>query len=550
MKSTHKRILAALAAIVMTTSALVGCANNDSGSTASGGTASAGEPGTKVHKLRVLGPDATMSNDIKFAERDQYPVWQEFEGLLKAKGLEIEYEMVASAQYKTVIQTRMAAGNDLPDIANISELQDAAAITLGTQGILLDVAKLTEEYSDGSIRKAIDTLYPFADGLTITPEGNKYWFSNLHVKNYEGDKPAPVGLGVTIRKDWREKVGMESPKTVDDLYKILKAYQEKDVNGSGVADEVAIIDIKAFSNGIAQCFGLGYALTNVRGDTLTVDVPWYQDGIKDYISFMKKLVDEKLLDTSGLANVTEIANQKKQENKMALTFDYGLESWLATQTSPAGAEYEALLPMTAIDGIEPAAVVEPHTLVWSKYGITKACKDLEGAIAFFDVVHSEKAIELLTWGQKDIYYEVKDGTNYYKDRTNTKEEAAQKRARGNPLWGGTVFPIIQAANLEYEIVSVPEWKKEYQIAVMDVTPWYSTSNGSFMAIPTAEQTDRKNAIYSAINTYSEELLTKLILGQEKMENWDTFMKQFDALGLPELQKIDQALVDSYKAALK
>lgn len=548
MKSIYKRIICGVSVAAMLTATLAGCSNADDKK----GTTTTASDGTtvEVHKIKALGQDATMQNDIKFAERDQYPVWQEYEELLKAKGLEIDYELVAAEQYKTVIQTRMAAANNLPDIVNITPLDDTAAITLGQKGILLDVAELTKQYSDGSIRGAIDKLYPFADGLTTTPDGHKYWFSNLHVKTYEGDKPAPVGMGITIRRDWREKVQMESPKTADELYKILKAYQEKDTNGNGAKDEVAVIDIKNFSNGIAQSFGLGYAITSVRGDNLTVDVPWYQDGIKDYITYMKKLVDEGLLDTSGLSNITEVGNQKKQENKMALTFDYGLESWLATQTGVEGAAYETLLPLASKEGVEPAAVVEPHTLVWNKYGITNACKDLQGAISFFDVSHSDKAIELLTWGQKDIYYETKDGVNLYKDRVSTKEEAAQKRTRGNPLWGATVFPIIQAANLEYELVSVPDWKKEYQLAVMNVTPWYSTSNASFMAIPTPEQTDRKNQIYTAINTYSEELLTKLILGQESLEDWDSFMKQFETLGLPELQKIDQALVDSYKAQLK
>ncbi|MFZ2538048.1 MAG: hypothetical protein WAX04_04025, partial [Oscillospiraceae bacterium] len=234
----------------------------------------------------------------------------------------------------------------------------------------------------------------------------------------------------------------------------------------------------------------------------------------------------------------------------AVSFDFGLESWLAGQTGAEGAEYLPLLPLKAVEGIEPAAVVEPHTLLWNKYAITKNCKDLEGAVAFFDVVHSDKAIELLTWGIKDDYYEVIDGVNYYKNRITGKEEAAQKRTRGNPLWGDTVFPIIQKANLEYELVSVPDFKKDYQLKVMNHKPWFTTSNTSFTAIPTAEQTEKKNEISSAIYTYSEELLTKLILGTESLDKWDSYMAQFEKLGLPELIKIDQAMVDSYKAKLK
>lgn len=548
-----KQLLAGVLAISLTAGLAVGCGGDNTSSsgsassnTSSGGSADSGSTSAGTHKLKLLGPDATMNNDLKFSEREEYPVWQEFQKLLDAKGLQLEYEMVANEQYKTVIQTRMAAANNLPDIASLSELDDTTAINLGRQGILLDVGELTEQYSDGTIRKAIDTLYPFSDGLTVTPDGHKYWFTNLHVKTYNGSDPAPVGLGITIRKDWLDKLSLSAPTTVDELYDALIAFQENDVNGTGAKDEVAVMNPANFSNGIAQCFGLGYAVVNVRGDNLEVVSPWYQDGIKDYITFMKKMADAGVLDISGIGNVGDVATQRKQENKLALTFDYGLESWLATQTGAEGAEYQALMPLKAIDGIEPAAVMEPHTLVWNKYGITKDCKDLEGAIAFFDVVHSDKAIELLTWGIKDDYYEVIDGVNYYKDRTNTKEEAAQRRTRGNPLWGNTVFPIIQAANLEYELVSVPDWKKAYQLDVMTYTPWYTTSNSSFTAIPTEEQTNRLNEINSAIDTYSQELLTKLILGQESLDNWDSFMKQFESLGLPDMVQIYSDLVKSYQ----
>ena len=544
-----KRIISGIITLSITASLFAGCmdkTDDKSGSTVSG------EAGTEKTILTILGPDATMNNDLKFEEREEYPVWQEFNKLFEDENIGFEFELVASDQYKTVIQTRMAAANKLPDIANISNLDDTTAIKLGNQGIILDVADLTEEYSDGTIRSAIDKYYPFADGLTTTPTGQKYWFSNLHVKNYQGDKPAPVGLAPLVRKDWMDALGAKAPTTAEEYYELLKTFQTKDANGNGViGDEVLIADPSTFSNGIAQWFGLGYAVSSVRGDTLEVVSPWYQDGIKEYIKFMKKLADEKILDTSGISNVTEIGNQRKQENKLASIYDYGMESWLATQTGVEGAEYIPLPPLQAVEGVKPAAVVEPHTLVWNKYAITKDCKNLQAAITYFDIIHSDKSIELQTWGIIDEYYEIKDGVNYYKDRKDTKTEATTRNSRGNPLWGGSAaFPVIQVANLEYEIVPpVPQYKVDYQLGIMEHTPWYSTSNGSFMSIPSSEQTTEKNKIITSIDTYSKELLTKLILGSESLDDWDKFMAQFEELGLKKLIEIDQALVDTYKASL-
>lgn len=44
-------------------------------------------------------------------------------------------------------------------------------------------------------------------------------------------------------------------------------------------------------------------------------------------------------------------------------------------------------------------------------------------------------------------------------------------------------------------------------------------------------------------TYYQELLTKLILGQKSMDDWDIYMEEMQELGLDELIAITQARYD-------
>ena len=60
-----------------------------------------------------------------------------------------------------------------------------------------------------------------------------------------------------IRKDWVDKLGLAMPATTDELFEVLKAFQEQDANGNGEADEVVAIDFDNFANGLSQYFGLG-----------------------------------------------------------------------------------------------------------------------------------------------------------------------------------------------------------------------------------------------------------------------------------------------------
>ena len=50
---------------------------------------------------------------------------------------------------------------------------------------------------------------------------------------------------------------------------------------------------------------------------------------------------------------------------------------------------------------------------------------------------------------------------------------------------------------------------------------------------------------TALTTYSEELLTNLILGRESMNDWDTYMAKLKELGLDRQIEIAQARHDRY-----
>ena len=46
---------------------------------------------------------------------------------------------------------------------------------------------------------------------------------------------------VIVRKDWLANVGLELPKTTEDLYEVAKAFTEDDPDGNGADDTYGII---------------------------------------------------------------------------------------------------------------------------------------------------------------------------------------------------------------------------------------------------------------------------------------------------------------------
>ena len=63
------------------------------------------------------------------------------------------------------------------------------------------------------------------------------------------------------------------------------------------------------------------------------------------------------------------------------------------------------------------------------------------------------------------------------------------------------------------------------------------------AVPTVEEANRIAELSTDLNTYSEELLTKLIMGEQSLDDWDTYMQDLKDLGLDELISINQGRYD-------
>lgn len=557
MKHWKKTLISGMAAVLMIgsiTACSSGSSNNNSNSESQSNTGSSQKEETnndssekQVSTLRMLGP--TSGNKyIKFEDREQYPVWKEIDTLLNNAGLKLDYEWVPAEQYDVVLKTRMASGSDLPDIVNITKLDNTTVLNLAKQGVFLDLNPLIEKYSNGNIKKMYDTEFPYAKKSTTSPDGKMYWFSNLHKKTYQGKDPAPVSLTMLIRKDWLDKLNLPVPTAADEYLETLKKFRDNDANGNGKKDEILSYPYPGLFNGaIVQWFGLGTDITAVDVENKKVVSPWYQDGIKDYFRFMQRLVKEGLLDTSLIEAKGEQVQQKMTDNQVASLTDYNLENY-QEPTIRGGGEYLPLMPLKAVDNITPAAQLEPPFLIFNKYAITKNCKDLEAAIKFFDMVYSDKYADLMFWGIEGQTYKIEsNGAKVFLNNGSAEDMAKTKQVTGNSLLGDTVFPRVQFANLEYELSRLPQSKVDHELQILKYKPYYVNMNNNFLAIPDEKQLETKTKILTNLNTYSSELATKLVLGQKSLDDWDQYIAELKKLGLDQLIEIDQQLLDRYNS---
>lgn len=563
---------------------LAGCGNEDSGQAAGGAESksSAEESGQETSEerqadsgqddagqedtgdlevVKILGRNYTYTGangktvTLKdWATEGKSKRYAMLEEELAKKGVKLELDLIEPDQFDTTIQTMAASGELFDyDMVNITPLDDKTKLNLVKQGQFQPMSDIWEQYSEGAYTDFLATeAGQFYEKRLTLEDGKVYWITDFETNIYEG-QPSGMLMGLQIRQDWLDALNLEIPTTTDELYDVLKTFQEQDVNGNGQTDEEFLINYGSFGTDIAQCFGLGVGTTFINSQNgYKVESPWYQDNVKAYIEYMQKLYAAGLLKMDDSQAATDMAN-----NKVALIGSYGVETWLEPQiTVPEGAAYPWFAPfrVQAVEGQTPlfrgANMFNPG----GNATAVPAGSDKQEAIAkILDYLITDEAYVLLEHGIEGISFEMVDG-----QRTNILDGTLENTdAVGMALWcNGSIFPRY---NLNKDL-----------IVEMNATISFAETNGvennqsakfDFMeecindpehrvfhdenpyAVPTVEEIDRANEISTDLNTYSSELLTKLIMGEKSLDDWDSYIADLKELGLDDLISINQARYD-------
>lgn len=480
--------------------------------------------------------------------------WKKLEEILAEKGVKLELDLIEPDQFDTTIQT-MAASGELSnyDMVNITPLDDKTKLNLVKQGQLQPLSDILENYSEGPYKEfAATDAGQFYEKRMRLEDGKIYWVTDFGTSVYEGQETNFV-LGFQIRQDWLDAVGMEIPTTLDELFDTVKAFQDQDVNQNGEADEAVVVNYGSFATDISCWFGLGIDVTFIDStDGNTVKSPWYQEHVKEYIAYMQKLYENGLLKMDDSQSGTYMAN-----NQVACIANWGTEMWLEPQiTVPEGAAYPWFVPfrIQAVEGQTPLfRGSNKYNPGWTATAVP-ASSDKQAAIAkIFDYLVTDEAIRLTENGIEGVSYEMKDGMPSNKlDGSLENTDAV-----GMALWcNGSIFPRYQMnTDLSEEMsttIAMAETngvknnqsgKKDYTVACIQEPEHRIFHDMNGLAIPTAEEIDRTNEISTDLYTYSAELLTKLIMGEKSLDDWDSYIKDLQELGLDELISIHQARCD-------
>ncbi len=460
--------------------------------------------------------------------------YQEME---RRTGVHLEFEMVSSADYQTNFNLMIASGN-LADMIYVGASYYAEGVDAAIDdGYFLDLTDLVDEYMPNYEKvRTSDVQYEL---LSTTDSGRLGAVYELRQS-----KQGPW-LGLWIRQDWLDDLGLDTPVTFDDYHEVLTAFK----NEKG-ATAPLILNFSGSDGEFGTMSGGLNVLNSWQLDeTGKVNFGPYMDAWKEYVTIMHQWYTEGLIDPDFMATDERTADMAK-----VVTGASGL--FAALYTMPSVYEAASEDPNMNLAPVNPPVMNEGdegHIRLRDSYtsgntAISADSENWEVALRWLDYLYTEEGALLANYGVEGDTFEFdENGEPVFTDKILNNENGWTM----TQTVASYLCPSAGIANWSdwtRELAGVPEKDQ----ACYDV--WSEFSDDwrlpSSVTLTQDESTERA-ALYADISTIVKEQTAQFISGALDIEeNWDAYISALEASGMERAIEITQAAYDRYLARVE
>ena len=484
--------------------------------------------------LPIVDEPTTFSIFLNFNNMpfdSSWPVWQEL-----AKRTNISFQSVISQSNSNEDEAYnlMLSSGNLADV--IGYVSAADLEKLGRDGGLIPLNDLIDEYAP-NIKAMMESDPAFRQYATST-DGNIYFIPKNQVMNN-----AEFWF---IRADWLDKLGLEVPTTVDELYDVLTAFRNEDPNGNGLKDEIPLFDRAGWKMPDEYLYLWDTSIEfYVRDGKITYEP--LEENFKTGVTNLIKWYREGLIDP-------EIFTRGPKSRDTLLAADLGgcTHDWISAVSYNGSLDKD--IPGFKMIGIAPPAdqngVVKERTMRYPGvgWGISSQCEDPVTVIKFMDYLFTDEGSALMNWGiEGESYYVDENGEFQFYDYVLNSEQTATGYLRSI----GAIYRVGMNQTGEYELAATNQEGVDV-IELYEAHPeWYDNSqppyaDGKLDMKYFSEDETRYERIMSQIEPYVQEKLQSWILGTSDFEaDYDSFISELHKRGIDEAIEINQRAYDFY-----
>ena len=566
----QKQIIALVSATALAATALAGCGKTSEENTQTTaeentqttavseaeGTAKEDLPLSKypetvtIHLGGSLNPNAKIPDGMSY-EDNSYTRF-----LKDDLNIEVVYDWVASSSDFDEKMNLCIGSGTIPELMNVNATQYRALLKY-------DMIQPLDQYFDDY---ASDALKGYVES---GGEELKKCISNDKGEMMAIPAPNITAGGINemwIRQDWLDNLGLEVPRTWDELAAVAEAFVTQDPDGNGEADTIGILG-PGNTDHMNAIGGNQFGLDPLFSSFQSYPQYWLQDedGTVKYGSIqpetrtalekIQKLYTDKLIDTEML--VRSNCQEAVLSGKVGIFFGPWWIGYTVSDATLAGeADWRAYFTPLSEDGKYYTHMPDPTS---TYVVVSKSCKNPEAAIKIINY--------LIAYG-KDW---VADGTsaklevsqfyplwNVYEnaDEIEVSTETLEKYLAGEITMDDVDFSQHKLLKNDMEVVtelkkepyddfSLDKWNLDSDLAKINLPRLVSLLvggnplvNDKYIPVYNAYsgQTETMQAKWANLKKMEEETFAKIIMGKADISEFDTFVENWKNQGGDQILK--------------
>lgn len=487
------RILAMTLALSAAAS-MAGCSGSPSSSVSPNPSSSSPSPASNVNSssqapVESAGPNkVTMLNNF-YATDPPKTDSVIFERISQHTNTELEITWVPYAAYNEKFNALLAAG-DLPQIVLNNEGKKAGIINAVRSGMFWEIGPEIQNYPNLSQlnSKVFDTL---------AVDGKVYALFRQRVL---------ARNGYIIRKDWLDKLGLEMPKTIDEVYKVAEAFTTMDPDGNGIADTFGVAESSNFQVREVSVW-CGSQTGNFMKDGKMYP-EFFHDGYLAALDFYRNLYANDYInkDFPVVKQRGDNINNGKAGIYFGVIDDVNTKFNDLYKLNPE-AELDVMQPLYTPDGIPVVRATSGYNglFYFSKTSIPDEAQ-LQVCLRFMDQLGDDEICDLINFGIEGDHYTLKDGKairtpeqiSAFNVLQNDISQISPFGSMRKHLVGGDVTPIAEKVETLFA--------QNEQYAITDI-------GAPFLSDTAIKMGDELNQIY-------KDAQVKYVLGEIDLDGWN------------------------------
>jgi putative aldouronate transport system substrate-binding protein len=467
---------------------------------------------------------------------------------LEELGININYSWYAAQSPEDSVQkiNVAIASGEIPDITMVNKEQ--LALLSRSDLINKDMGTIFDQYASDHLKE-----WTNGDGgdamASATYDGNVIAIPQVN----SSIDTAPF---LWIRKDWVDNLGLKMPTTMDELYNVMVAFKNNDPDGNGKADTIGLILSKDFLLQVSSADGYGlfngfdaYPQAWVKDETGKLVYGSTLKEIKEALQFFNKLYNEGLIEKDFAVKDTQKVSELPAAGTGGIQYGAMWNAMWPLQSSLDNDPKSDWEPIAIVPAEGKQAKPEIHLNVQYYYVVNKNCE------------HPEALIKLLNFFVEKFAYS--DSTEYAKYLTNDAgvdtfaiHEAMFKTF--NPLNNLMAYRNVTKAFETSDTSTLNAEEKNYYDSIMKFRDGDKSlagpektfgQNGAYAAMEYyytddlfmmdqffGAPTDTMKQKMQLIKDKEVEYFTRVIMGEESVDNFDEFVNELNKLGLDKITK--------------